>query len=343
MLANSKKLLLKEWRCKPGSMSSLYLKETSVDEIKTMKNQLLIKTCALGLNFADVISVLGLYEAAPKEEFTPGLEFSGIVVKTFEGSKYKVGDKVIGVKRFYAFANYIPIEEHFVKPLPEGWSLTEGAAFLVQVLTAWYGLVELGGLKKNQKVIVHSAAGGVGQYSLDIIKHFGSHAIATIGSDNKKETLIKEKGLKESQIIVRTNASEFKSQVEKAVSSISTNEKGVDMVMDSLGGDYFQPGYDLLNLGGRIILFGWGSMIQHGNSPNYLTLGWNYYWRPKLDPLQMIVNLGENKGVFGFNLIHWFSKESFFTDLWDELIKVDFQKPKINQFKFEDAPKEKLF
>ena len=178
--------------------------------------------------------------------------------------------------------------------------MKEGAALLVQVLTAWYGLVELGGLKKNKKVLVHSAAGGVGQYSLDIIKHFGAHAIATIGSEDKKDILIKEKSLKETQIIVRTTLKDFKSQIQKSVSSISNEDSkdlGVDIIMDSLGGDYFQPGYDSLNLGGRIVLFGWASMIQYSNSPNYLTLGWNYYWRPKLDPLQMI-GLSENFFIF---------------------------------------------
>jgi NADPH:quinone reductase-like Zn-dependent oxidoreductase len=226
--------------------------------------------------------------AAPKEEFTLGLEFSGVVVKSFNGSKFNIGDHVFGIKRFGAFSNFVVSEEKFLRPLPKGWSFEEGAALFAQALTAWYGLVELGGLKKNKRVIVHSAAGGVGLFCLDVIKHFNAIPIATIGTDSKKEYLMKEFGLNENQILVRTSGKEFKSEIEEIVNHLPKSEdQGVDIIMDSLGGEYFQPGYDLLNLGGRIVLFGWGSIMTQSTSPNYFSLGWNYIWRTKLDPIQV--------------------------------------------------------
>ena len=101
---------------------------------------------AVGLNFADVWTVLGFYKAAPKE-CVPGLEFAGRVVAVAPSlpsremnQNLRVGEKVFGFTRFGAFSTHVTVDERFVRPLPKGWTMEEGASFLVQGLTAWHGL-----------------------------------------------------------------------------------------------------------------------------------------------------------------------------------------------------------
>lgn len=97
----------------------------------------------------------------------------------------KVGDRVMGVTRFGAFADQVVLPAHQAKPLPEGWDFAQGAAFLVQGLTAIYGLKSLGDIRKGQRVLVHSAAGGVGMFALGICEAVGATPVATVGSDAK--------------------------------------------------------------------------------------------------------------------------------------------------------------
>jgi len=102
---------------------------------------------AIGLNFADVFAIWGLYGATPEGAFTPGLEYAGHITAVGDGvTGVSVGDAVMGVTRFGAYTTALNIDERYVLPLPKGWTMAEGAAYLVQVLTAYYGLVNLGQL-----------------------------------------------------------------------------------------------------------------------------------------------------------------------------------------------------
>lgn len=162
-----------------------------------------IRVEAIGLNFADVFTVLGMYDAAPAGvRIIPGLEFSGVVEEIGKGPKKKIskvgrsadgkrnvvvsgdgsessedasrypfrpGDRVMGVTRFGAYASHINIGTSFIRKMPDEWSFQQGAAFVVQALTAWYGLMDLGKGEAGKTVLVHSAAGGVGGFALQVI------------------------------------------------------------------------------------------------------------------------------------------------------------------------------
>ena len=230
---------------------------------------------AVGLNFADVWTVLGFYKAAPKE-CVPGLEFAGRVVAVAPSlpsremnQNLRVGEKVFGFTRFGAFSTHVTVDERFVRPLPKGWTMEEGASFLVQGLTAWHGLqlADLGDRCEERAsaegsrtdgsgneissgelppvVCVHSAAGGVGLAAWKICRRLGARVIGTVGSEAKKQWLLQhlaDDPPAPEQIVVRSGkkaAFEAKRLSEAALCSAHRwrSEKGVASGGSSGGGD----------------------------------------------------------------------------------------------------------
>ncbi|MEQ8534978.1 MAG: alcohol dehydrogenase catalytic domain-containing protein, partial [Imperialibacter sp.] len=146
---------------KAGSMDRLLKVETTIAEPDD--SSVLVAVKAIGLNFADIFAMLGIYSATPKGTFIPGLEFSGEILRVGKNvTKFKTGDRVMGVTRFGAYTTHIVQSPDYLSPIPKGWSFEEGAAYLVQALTAYYSLFSLGDIQKGYKILIHSAAGGVG-------------------------------------------------------------------------------------------------------------------------------------------------------------------------------------
>lgn len=143
--------------------------------------------------------------------------------------------------RFGGYSSDINIDSRYVRALPAGWSMIEGAGYITQCLTAWYGLVELGRIARDDKregptVLIHSAAGGVGLFACEIVEMFGGKVIATIGSEKKIEFLMERSSLKREQIIVRTQGGRsFGRQLDTCLQHLKSD--GIDVVFDSLGGD----------------------------------------------------------------------------------------------------------
>ena len=184
----AKAMSRKAWVLKAGSVKNLRLQSLRQVE-RPGYGEVLVNVRCIGLNFADVFSVLGLYSATPKGEFVPGLEFSGVVAAVGseptsdgmttvefatveareraerEASLFKPGDRVSGVVRFGAYSTSILAPAHQLRKIPKDWSFEEGAAFNVQALTSYYGLKELGNVRRGQTVLVHSCAGGCGLVS----------------------------------------------------------------------------------------------------------------------------------------------------------------------------------
>ena len=131
---------------KAGNIDHLKLIAEDLDEPSS--EEVTIEVHSIGLNFADIFALTGLYSATPKGSFIPGLEFSGLIIKKGKNvSHFLEGDKIMGVTRFGAYANYLNINKNYIYPLPKDWSFSEGSAFIAQALTAYYALYTLGGLK----------------------------------------------------------------------------------------------------------------------------------------------------------------------------------------------------
>jgi NADPH:quinone reductase-like Zn-dependent oxidoreductase len=293
---------IQKWQIlKAGSIKRLTKIENEIGDPNKDEVQIAVK--AIGLNFADIFACQGLYSATPKGKFTPGLEFSGIVIKIGKQVKtYKIGDSVMGVTRFGGYATHINIDEIFVRRLPKDWTFEQGAALIVQGLTAWYGLMELGNLKRNQYVLVQSAAGGVGLQAVGIIKKQNAIPIAVVGNVEKSNFLQTFFHLKPEQIIVRQKDN-FLYQINETLKRLKID--GYHIIMDAVFGIYFKSGYQNLLPMGRYILFGAADMMNKKSKPDIITTLYKYLKRPKLDPLSMI---SENKGLLAFNLIWLFNE-----------------------------------
>lgn len=325
-------LIRKSYRThKAGSISRLKLVEEKLGE--PLKHEVQIKVKAIGLNFADVFAILGLYGATPEGSFIPGLEYSGEIIATgSQVSNFQVGDRVMGVTRFGAYTSHLNIDADYVNKIPENWTYEEGASFLVQALTAYYGLFHLGNLKKGDTVLIHSAAGGVGLLGNRMAQKMGAFTIGTVGSASKID-LLKKEGYQ--KYIVRSNR--FKSDLEQALKGRELN-----LIMECIGGKIFKIGYDMLAPQGRVINYGSARYGDTHNSPNWPRLAWLYLTRPKIDPQKMIES---NKGILGFNLIWLYDRKELMKQILKELEALQMEAPYIgHQFKFEEMHKAlKLF
>jgi NADPH:quinone reductase-like Zn-dependent oxidoreductase len=299
---------------------------------------------AIGLNFADIFACLGLYSATPPGAFVPGLEFAGVVEAIGSAlpspdmsgeppHALRPGDRVIGLTRFGAFATAVNVDVRYLRPVPPGWSLVEAAAFPVQALTAWYGLIELGAIRAGSVVLVHSAAGGVGQNALAILAARGARAVATVGRPAKRDFLIERCGLSSDQVIVRDRRS-FGLQLDRALAALRVD--GFDVVLDAIAGPFFRPAYDRLRPEGRLVLYGAADLMPQRARPDYLRLALRYVRRPRLDPLRMIA---ENRSLMGFNLIWLWDQTDRFTQAYGQALRLLPRPPYVGRrFGFDEAP-----
>ena len=289
-----------------------------------------VRVVAAGLNFADVFACLGLYSATPSGPFVPGLEFAGIVEAV--GSSVECwtnGQPVMGLTRFGGYATHVNIDARYLWPLPSGWSMEQGAGHLVTSLTAFYALRELGALQPEQLALVQSAAGGVGLAALALIERMGGEAIGTVGQAAKTAVT----GLAAERIIVRDSRN-FGRQLDEALTA--ADRDGFDLVLDAIGGNTFWPVYNRVRPGGRLVTFGAADLMPSGRRPNYAKLGWQYWQRPKLDPLAMI---SDNRSVMGFNLIWLWDRVEQMRRLYTGLSTLQPPPPHIGRsFPFAQAP-----
>lgn len=302
---------------KAGSISKLKLIEENLPE--PGDNEVAVEVKSIGLNFADLFAIQGLYSATPKGSFIPGLEYSGIVLKAGSNVKhFIVGDKIMGATRFGGYATHLNIDTRYILKLPESWSFEEGSAFTVQALTAYYALVELGNIKNNDTVLIHSAAGGVGIYANRIAKKFNAFTIGTIGSESKRNFLFNE-GYDD--VILRNN--EFGKRLRKTL-----GEKELNIVLESIGGKIFSESFKALAPSGRIIIYGGAQFMSNSSRPNYLNVLYKFLTRPKVDPLSLS-NI--NKSVMGFNLIYLWDRPDDLKRMSEKILSMNLEKPFIGK------------
>ena len=270
---------------------------------------------AAGLNLADVFSCLGLYSATPPVPFTPGLEVAGVVEAVGPrrpgddegGARWRPGDRVIALTRFGGYATALNADARYVRPLPAAWSFSEGAAFPVQALTAWYALHTLAHVQPGELVLVHSGAGGVGLNALALLRAASAAVVTTVGSEEKRRLLAERAGLEPDRIIVRDRR-RFAGQLDEALRAVGA--PGFDIVLDAVAGEFFMPAFRRLRPEGRMVIFGASDMMPPGPTVNRLRLLPRYLRRPRIDPMRMI---SSNRSVMAFNLI-W---------LWERVDRLD--------------------
>ncbi|QHL86263.1 zinc-binding dehydrogenase [Nibribacter ruber] len=295
---------------KAGSIHHLTLQTETLGP--PAASEVCVRVQAVGLNFADVFAMQGLYSATPAGSFIPGLEFSGEVIAVGEGvTSCQVGDRVMGVTRFGGYVSHINLHFEYVIPLPSAWSYEQGAGFLVQGLTAYYALKQLGNLQPGMTVLIHSAAGGVGILANRICQKYGAYTIGTVGQASKVPFLLELEGYND--VIVR--GKEFGRQLQQALAG-----RPMHLIMECIGGKVLAQGWKALAPMGRMVVYGNASFSSHSARPNYPRLIWKFLQRPKIDPLKLPT---ENKSLMGFNLIYLYEQTQLLHQLLAELQALD--------------------
>lgn len=302
---------------KAGSIQNLNLVEEILPEPE--EHEVTVEIKAIGLNFADLFAIQGLYSATPIGSFIPGLEYSGIILrKGMDVQNFQVGERIMGAIRFGAYTTHLNIDPKYILKLPDDWSFEEGASFIVQALTAYYSVIELGNIKNNYTVLINSAAGGVGIYANRIAKRFNAFTIGSIGSESKRNFLITE-GFDE--IIIRNK--NFGSQLKA-----SLGERKLNLVLESIGGKVFEESFKAMGPSGRIMVYGGAQYMSNSSRPNLLKIIPKFLARPKIDPLSLS---DTNKSVMGFNLIYLWDEPDQLKNMAENILKMNLKKPYIGK------------
>lgn len=218
----------------------------------------LIRNHAIGINFADTLFRQGQYAITPQLPDTPGLESAGVIEAVGDGvNGLAVGTRVVAVGA-KAYSEYSAARASMVIPLPDFVSFDEGAAFPIQVLTAWHILHSSHNTAPGQTVVIHSAAGGVGIVAVQIAKAAGARVIGTVSSAAKAQ-LAKEYGAAE---VINYAADDFSAEVLKL-----TGGRGADLILDAVGKPTFDKGLACLAPMGHLVLYG-----RAGGPPDPLNL-----------------------------------------------------------------------
>jgi NADPH:quinone reductase-like Zn-dependent oxidoreductase len=264
--------------------------------------QVRVRVEAIGVNFADVMGRLGLYPDLPPKPVVPGYEIAGKVDAV--GAEVEpdwIGRDILALTRFGGYADTVCVPEVQLQTRPADMSAPQGAALPVNYLTAWQILEVMGGLRAGQTVLIHSVGGGVGVAALQLAKRVGTRVIGT--ASTAKHDALKRFGL---DFAIDPRKDDFEKRVHEY-----THGRGVDLVLDAVGGHSFRKSYRSLSPTGRLAMFGL-SAAATGKRRSYLRalvtaarVPWFHFTPTRL--------ISENRGVFGVNLAH----------LWEEVERVN--------------------
>lgn len=209
--------------------------------------EVLVRIRAASLNFPDLLMTTGGYQFKPELPYVAGMELAGEVVEADPGSAFAVGDRVYGGNKTGAFAEYAALPERALSRMPHGIDFPAAAALGAAYGTAYTALVEIGGLKAGQWVLVHGATGGVGLAAVELAKRLGAHVIASSGSPAKVERL---KAASDADEVILAEG-RFRDQV-----AAITGGALCDLVYDPVGGDVFDESTRCVAFGGKLLVIG---------------------------------------------------------------------------------------
>jgi synaptic vesicle membrane protein VAT-1 len=297
---------------KPGSFERLRLVEAA--DPKPGPGEVLVASRAAGVNFADVVVRLGLYESAKKYvgwPITPGFEFSGEVAALGEGvSDLQVGERVFGLTRFGGYASHLCVPRGQLFRVPSALSHAQAASFPVVHLTAYYALREILRTRpgRGERVLVHSAAGGVGLAALQLARADGLIPIGVIGSSHKRDIALSYGAAH----VIDKSTQALWPEVERIAPG------GLHYVLESNGAETLKQSYRHLRPTGRLVVYGFTTMLSRGSArPNWLKLAWEFLRTPRFHPLELL-NL--NKGVIGFNLSYLFEEQALLEEAMTRML-----------------------
>ena len=225
--------------------------QTAVAPVPTPgDNELLVRIEAAALNFSDLLMIDGMYQIRPDRPFTPGQEIAGTVSMAGAVSGYAEGDRVAGKVPWGGFAEYAILRADMAIALPDGIGMAEGAALPVVYTTAMVALVEDANIKSGDTVLIHAAAGGVGLAAVQIAKACGATVIAA-ATGSEKCMLIAANGA--------DVAIDYADENFVEVVAAATDGRGVDIILDSVGGEITAKSLRCIAWQGQLLIVGFSS------------------------------------------------------------------------------------
>jgi NADPH:quinone reductase-like Zn-dependent oxidoreductase len=251
-----------------------------------------IDVAAAGVNFADVMARMGLYADAPKPPCVIGYEVAGTILEVGDGVHGQTpGQRVLAGTKFGGYASQVVVPATDVVALPDQLTFEQGAAIPVNYTTAWAGLIGYGNLQPQERVLIHSAGGGVGIAATQIAKRFGGEVYGT-ASPGKHERI--------SELGVDHPLDYTKPGWENGLPKF-------DLILDAIGGKSFRASYSMLRPGGRLVAFG-ASAVVSGQRRNIVTALRTVARMPRFN---MLKQMSESKAVIGLNMLSlWKDRET---------------------------------
>ncbi|HWL28018.1 MAG TPA: NADPH:quinone oxidoreductase family protein [Burkholderiaceae bacterium] len=223
----------------------------TVDTPVIRPDQVLVNVAAASVNFPDALMVQGLYQHKPPFPFSPGVELSGVVAEVgTDVDGWKVGDRVMASVDHGGFAEQCAAAPHRLIPLPDGISFAQGAGFVLTFGTALHALQDRARITSADTVLILGAAGGVGVAAIQVAKQLGARVIAA-ASTQDKISLCRELGADE---VINYSTHDLREQL-KAL----TDNRGVNVVLDSIGGDHSEAALRSLDWRGRYLVVGFAA------------------------------------------------------------------------------------
>ena len=246
---------------------------------------------AAGVNFADIMARLGLYPDAPAPPLVVGYEVAGVIDAVGPGvTTFRVGDRVLALTRFGGYASAAVTSAELVFPTPPDFSDIEAAAVPVNYLTALIALYRLANVDAGETVLIYGAGGGVGIAATQLAKRRGAIVIGT--ASTPKIAAIRSLGVDHP---IDHQRDDVRAEVRRL-----TSDRGVDVILDPIGGRSFAESYRLLAPLGRLVLYG-ASRLASGERRRLWHAAWTLFRMPVFRPLSL---MNQNRAVLGLNLGH---------------------------------------
>ncbi len=293
-----------------GSHSKLRLEEHPIPE--PAEGQVLVEVRAIGINYADCIVRMGLYESAKKYvgwPITPGFEVAGVISGVGPGvDAARVGEEVIAVTRFGGYTTHLVVDQDYVVARPDELSMEQAAAFPSVALTAWFALFELAHPRPGWTMLVHSAAGGVGSVLVQLGRVAGCRVVGVVGASHKVAA-VEALG---ADVVIDKSSQDLWTAAEQA------SPDGYQVICDANGVATLGDSYAHLAPPGKLVVYGFHTMMpRKGGRPNWLKLARDWVRTPRFNPLEMT---GSNRSVLAFNLSYLFDNKWFFEEAMAQLL-----------------------
>lgn len=226
-------------------------------------HQVLIRVHASSVNFADINARKGMYHLGKKPPFIPGIDCAGVVAEVGANvTNIDVNQRVVAFPTTGSYAEFALAEESLVFPIPETLPYDLAASFPIVGGTSYHMLKEVAGLKQSETALIHAAGGGVGSTALNIARHLKASLVIGATHSSWKETHIKKIG---ADAVVNLNSADLVDNINSL-----TGSKGVDVILNPIGGKTIEKDLECLAPFGRIVLF--GNLAAADNSPTSSTL-----------------------------------------------------------------------